>query len=129
VVRGSDLVRKAGFFASALLLSLTGCRAGLVDRNDLIGRYEYHSGNKSQGTTCFVLTSDGSYVLGDAREPLSQTSMSGTPSHGTWQLGSGTGQELFIGRSSLPVRRTPSSIRVTVDDDLGMYCDLPLQRQ
>lgn len=121
--------RKTGSMAAAFLLaSLTGCRPGSVDRDNLVGRYEYHSGNKSQGTTCFILNSDGSYVLGDAVEPLGQISMSGTPSHGMWQLGSGTGQELIIGRSALPVRRTSSSIRVTVDDDLGMYCDLLLYK-
>ena len=116
---------------SAVLLifgSLVSCGSKPVSINDVIGRYEHHSGNSPRGTTCFVLMPDGTYHLGDAKEPLSEMSMSETPTNGTWRLVSGTGQKLWIGKSSLPVERLSSSIRVTVNGDLGMYCDLPMHK-
>ena len=68
-------------------------------------------------------------MLGDASVPLSEISMSGTPPRGTWKLSfDGTGQKLIIGKSVLPVQRAGSSIRVAVNDDLGMNCDLPVRR-
>jgi hypothetical protein len=112
-----------------LSASLVGCRDRTINRDDLIGRFEYRSGDKPQGTTCFVLNSDGGYALGDANAPLGEISMSGTPPRGTWKLSfNSTGQELIIGKSGLPVQLKGSSIRVTVNDDLGMYCDLPRRR-
>jgi hypothetical protein len=123
-VRGAVFL--TAVIASALLV---GCRDRSINRDDLIGRFEYHSGNKPQGSICFVLGSDGGYVVGDASAPLSQISMSGTPPRGTWKLSfEGTGQGLIIGKSRLPVQRAGSSIRVTVNDDLGMYCDLQARR-
>lgn len=120
------VVLLAGVFVSA---ALSGCHNQLVNRDALAGRYEYQSGNRPQGTVCFVLNSDGGYVLGDANEPLSELSMSAAEAHGTWELSSdATGQRLIIGKSSLPVGRTGTSIRVTVNDDLGMYCDLAVRR-
>jgi hypothetical protein len=123
--------RREVVFLTAIMLSgsLVGCRDQSMNRDDLIGRFEYHSGDKPQGSICFVLNSDGGYVLGDANAPLSEISMSGSPSRGTWKLSfDGTGQKLIIGKSGLPVQRAGSSIRVTVNDDLGMYCDLPVRR-
>jgi hypothetical protein len=111
-----------------LSASLVGCHDRSINRDDLAGRYEYHSGNKLQGSVCFVLNSDGGYVLGDTHEPLSQLSMLGTSPHGTWELSSdASGQKLIVGKSSLPVGRAGTSIRVTVNDDLGMFCDLPVR--
>jgi hypothetical protein len=116
----------AAVFASA---SLLGCHSQLISRDALAGRFEYHSGNKPQGTVCFVLNTDGSYVLGDANEPLSQLSMSGANARGTWELSSDeTGQKLIIGKSSLPIGRTSTSIRVTSNGDLGMYCELAVRQ-
>jgi hypothetical protein len=113
-------------FLSGCLLS---CHDRTVNRDELDGRYEYHSGDRPQGSVCFVLSADGSYSLGDANQPLDDMSMKGTSPHGTWELSSdATGQKLFIGKSSLPVGRAGSSIRVTVNDDLGMYCELPLRQ-
>jgi len=126
-----NVIRHAtGISAGLIVLSIiAGCGGKPVSINEAIGRYEYHSGNKGQGATCFVLSPDGTYFLGDAKEPLSDLSMSGSPSNGTWRLGSGTGREdLLIGGSALPIEGTSSSIRVTVNDDLGMYCDLPLPK-
>lgn len=48
--------------AIILSVSLVGCRDRSINRDDLIGRFEYHSGDKAQGSTCFVLNSDGGYV-------------------------------------------------------------------
>jgi hypothetical protein len=121
-----QMVLVAGAFVSS---SLLGCHNQSINRNALAGRYEYHSGSRPQGTVCFVLNSDGGYVLGDANEPRSQLSMSAAEAHGTWELSSdATGQKLIIGKSSLPVGRKGTSIRVTVNDDLGMYCDLAVTR-
>ena len=126
-IQSRELVLVTAVFVSA---SLSGCHERSINPDDVLaGHYEYHLDNKAQGTVCFALDSDGRYVLGDAHEPLSQLSMSGTPVHGTWELGSdATGQKLFIGKSSLPIVRTSSSIRVTIDGDLGMYCDLAVKR-
>jgi len=121
-VQRRQLVLLAAVFVSA---SLLGCHGQLISRDALACRYEYYSGNKPQGTVCWVLNSGGGYVLGDANEPLSQFPMS---SHGTWELSSDdTGQKLIIGKTSLPVSRTSTSIRITVNDDLGMHCDLPVR--
>ena len=125
-IQSGQVVLLAAVIISA---SLSGCHNQSINRDALAGQYEYHSGNKPQGTVCFVLNSDGGYVLGDANEPLSQLSMSGTTAHGTWELSSdATGQKLLIGKSSLPVGRTGTSIRVTFNDDLGMYCDYAVRR-
>src|SRR6202007_107278 len=83
-----------------LLCALIACTGKPVTKSDAIGRYEYHSGNKAQGTTCFILNPEGTYVLGDAKEPLSDMSMGGTPPQGTWQLRYGAGRVLWIGRAS-----------------------------
>jgi hypothetical protein len=110
-----------------MLLWLTGCGQKPVSVAQAAGSYEYHSGNRAQGVACFELRSNGSYTLGNAKEPLGSIAMTGSPPQGRWTLGGGTDhQELSIGKSSLPIERTHSSIRVTVDDDLGMYCDLPV---
>ena len=127
VLKGiGTLVRVAGLLAAVLVSAcLVGCRGPAAQRRDLAGRFEYYSGDKPQGRTCFVLNEDGGYVLGDANEPLGQISMLGTLSHGTWRLSSDeTGQKLIIGKSEFPIQRRGSAIRVTVNDDLGMYCDL-----
>lgn len=115
--------------AVCLSTSLLGCHDRLINQNELAGPYEYYSGSKPQRRVCFVLNADGSYVLGDADEPLSQFPSLRTSPHGKWELMSdATGQKLIIGKISLPVGRTRTSIRVTVNDDLGMYCDLALRR-
>jgi len=61
------------------LVALLGCKNAPVSQSDLIGRYEYHSGNRAMGSSCFVLSPYRTYVLGDAKEPLSQTAFSGAP--------------------------------------------------
>lgn len=126
-IRSRQVVLVAAVLVSAFV---SGCHNRSISQHDVLaGNYEYHLGNKAQGKVCFVLNSDGRYFLGDAHEPLSQPSMSGTSPHGKWELHSDTsGQTLIIGDSSLPIARTSSSIRVTVDDDLGMYCDLAVRR-
>jgi hypothetical protein len=121
-----DAVLLTAVFLTAVLL---GCHYRGVNRDELVGRYEYYSGSKPQGSACFVLSSGGGYVLGDANQPLSDMSMKGASPHGTWELTSdATGQKLTIGKSSLPVSRAGAFIRVTVNDDLGMYCELPLKQ-
>ena len=93
-----------------LSASFVGCRDRSINRDDLIGRFEYHSGEKPQGTICFVLNSDGGYSLGDANVPLSQISMSGTPPRGTWKLSlDGSGQELIIGKMGIHLTQVPTS--------------------
>jgi hypothetical protein len=113
-----------------VLATLASCRTPqLVTVADSTGSYEFHSGNRALGTICFELDSNGSYHLGNARVSLSSISMRGAPETGRWTLSGGPGEEiLLIGKASLPIERTPSSIRVTVDDDLGMYCDLPVHQ-
>jgi hypothetical protein len=107
-------------------IAICGCERSPVTVKEMAGTYEYHGGNPAMGKICFKLKSDGSYLTGDASEPLGDLSMRGTPSSGTWALdGDSTGQKLWIGNSSLPIGKTPSSIRVNVNDDLGMYWDLP----
>jgi hypothetical protein len=105
---------------------ISGCEGSPVDTKAAAGRYEYYSGGKGQGTTCFVLSNDGTYRLGDAKEPLSSISMSGATPTGKWEIVHG--HKLFIGGSSLPIDRNSSFIRVTVNDDLGMYCKSPTHR-
>ncbi|MDQ1452233.1 MAG: hypothetical protein QOK38_2099 [Acidobacteriaceae bacterium] len=120
--------RPLGVLSVVPLLSLVGgCPTQLVKVSEMAGKYEYHSGNVARGSICFELHTNGTYVLGDAKEPLKDLSMSGSQEEGRWNLGSTTGQVLVIGNSSLPIEHTPSSIRVTVNDDLGMYCDLSTQ--
>lgn len=113
----------------SLLAAPMGCRAPRsVTVSDAAGSYEYHSGNRALGTICFELEPDGSYHLGNAKEPLSSMSVSGSQGVGRWTLSGGPPEEiLLLGKSSLPIERTGSSIRVTVDDDLGMYCDSPIR--
>jgi hypothetical protein len=131
LIQVMTIQRRDAAFLTAIVLSasLVGCRHRSINREDMVGSFEYHSGDKPQGSICFVLSSNGSYSLGDANQPLDDMSMKGGPPHGTWELSSdATGQKLFIGKSSLPVGREGSSIRVTVNNDLGMYCELQLQR-
>jgi hypothetical protein len=109
-----------------MVLWLTGCASKPVSVTQAAGSYEYHLANHGQGVICFELHPNGSYTLGNAKEVLGSMSMGGTLREQRWTLGGGTDhQELWIGKASLPIERTRSSIRVTVDDDLGMYCDLP----
>jgi hypothetical protein len=124
-IRVVAILRGVGLLAIPI-----GCRAPQsVTVADAAGSYEYHSGNHAMGTICFELKPDGSYHLGNAKEPLSSTSVQGSESAGRWTLSGGPPEEiLLLGKSSLPVERTRSSIRVTVDDDLGMYCDSPIRK-
>ena len=112
---------------SFMPLWLTGCTTKPVSVTQAAGSYEYHSANRAHGTVCFELSPDGSYKLGDAKEALESISLSGALREQGWTLGGGTDQqELWIGKARLPIERTHSSIRVTVDDDTAMYCDLPV---
>ncbi len=121
-------MRTASIAASALLIGgFLGCHKEPLSPSDLAGQYEYFSAQRAQGTICFVLRADGTYLYGDATEPLNeinQISVGRTPREGTWRLGFGTGQELQIGNSSFPIERTATRIQVTINDDLGMFCDL-----
>ena len=110
-----------------MLLWLTGCAKKPVSVAQAAGSYEYHLANRAQGVVCFELNPDGSYKLGNAKEALGSISMTGALREQRWTLGGGTDhQELWIGKASLPIERTRSSIRVTVDDDTAMYCDRPV---
>lgn len=111
-----------------LIFLPSGCRKQQVRMSEMAGRYEFHSGNAAQGLICFELHTNGTYELGNAEQPLRELSMSGSADKGRWSLGKTTEQVLLIGHSNVPIERTHSSIRVTVNDDLGMYCDLPIQR-
>jgi hypothetical protein len=113
-------------FAVFLLGLLTGCKEMPVPMKDAIGSYEYYSGAKPQGSICFVLNGDGTYRLGNAKDPLSEISLSGSPTNAHWTLASD--QKLLIGKSSLPIEHKSSYIQITVNDDLGMYCNLAVRR-
>jgi hypothetical protein len=115
--------------ASALFMSLTGCKDKPVDVTECAGTYELHYGNKAQGTTCFELSNNGTYIRGDRFGKEDDISITGMEKTGRWTLhGQGAYQQIFIGHSSLPINRTPSSIRITFNDDLGKYCDLPIHK-
>jgi hypothetical protein len=114
---------------SVIFVSLTGCKDKPVDPTDCAGTYELHYGDKAQGTTCFELRNDGTYVRGDGFGKEDDISISGMEKNGRWTLNeTGRYQQIFIGHSALPINRTPSSIRITFNDDLGKYCDLPIYK-
>ena len=107
------------------LAAFTACRSH-VHPPEEVGTYEYHSGDIATGQSCFTLDRDGTYSLGDAGDPLGQLVLTDTPRSGKWSLhDDDSGQRLLLGDSTLPIERTPSAIRVRVNDGLGIYCDLP----
>jgi hypothetical protein len=115
---------------SLVVASLVSCKQRSFTYADAAGSYEYHLGNSAQGSICFELYPNGSYRLGDAKEPLSSTSIRGSQATGRWTLSGSSDEEvLLLGKSSLPIERTRLSIRVTIDDDLGIYCDLPFRQR
>jgi hypothetical protein len=117
------------FAVASLACALAGCQsAPLISRNECFGSYEAHLGDKATGKVCFILREDGTYALGDP-QPKEGLGYFALPSNGSWQLhGDSTGQQLFIDKTTLPITREKISIRVNVNDDLGMYCDLPRGR-
>lgn len=101
-----------------------GCGTKTLDAGNVPGLYEYDSGNRGTGTVCFVLSSDGTYAIGNASEPMKEILFSGTQSKGNWQLtGSSPDQKLRLGDSIFPIERTDSGVRVIVDHDQDIYCD------
>lgn len=101
-----------------------GCGSNTLSAGDLSGLYEYDPGNQGTGTVCFILSPDGTYAFGNASDPMKEASFEGTPTKGRWQLtDAGDDQQLSMGNSSFPVKRTTSGVRVFVDGDRGMYCD------
>jgi hypothetical protein len=115
---------------SVMFVGLVGCKDKPVDVADCAGIYELHYGNKAQGTTCFELRNNGSYIRGDGFGEEDDISITGIEKNGRWTIrGEGPPyQQIFIGHSSLPIKRTPSSIRITFNDDEGKYCDLPIPK-
>ena len=105
-------------FLSVMVL---GCQNRSISTDECAGSFEYHLANKATGTVCFVLNQDGSYTRGSSNDnPLGNRDVP----RGKWTLDKdSTGQKLNIGNSRLPLERTHSSIRVTINDDLGQYCD------
>lgn len=102
----------------------TGCGSKTLDSGNVPGLYEYDSGNRGTSTVCFVLSSDGTYAIGNASDPMKEILFSGTQSKGNWQLmGSSPDQKLQLGNSSFPIERTASGVRVIVDHDQDIYCD------
>jgi hypothetical protein len=116
--------------ASAMFVTLTGCKDKPIDVTECAGAYELHYGNKAQRTTCFELNNNGTYIRGDGFGKEDDISITGMEKNGRWTLrGEGPPyQQIFIGHSSLPINRTPSSIRITFNDDEEKYCDLPIHK-
>ena len=111
-----------GFIAISAILE-AGC-ANSLSTSKVSGLYEFDSGQQQTETVCFVLSPDGTYSLGNAEAPVKWMSFVGTQSEGQWQLmDSGQDQELLIGNSKFPIKRTSSGVRVVVDADQNMYCD------
>lgn len=112
----------------ALLLICTtfevACSTKSLSADKVSGLYEYASGSRSTRSVCFVLSPDGTYALGNATAPDEVISYSGTPSMGRWELQEvAQDQEIQIGNSSFPIKRTSLGVRVIVDRDQDMYCD------
>jgi hypothetical protein len=110
-----------------LALSTTfevACSSKPLSSDKVSGLYEYDSGSQATRSVCFVLSPDGTYALGDAAAPMQVISYSGTPSMGHWELlETAQDEQLRIGNSSFPIKRTSSGVRVVVDGDQDMYCD------
>lgn len=101
-----------------------GCGSKTISADNVSGLYEYASGSRLTRSVCFVLSPDGTYELGDAAAPMEVISYSGTPAMGHWELQKAAqDQEIEIGNSSFPIKRTSSGVRVIVDRDQDMYCD------
>ena len=109
-----------------LFLSLLmGCTDRPPSRQELFGKYEYRQDNftdKAQGTTCFTLNDDGTFVAGDT--DFSKADGPKLPKTGRWTFIGGTRATIDLEHAGFPVRRYRSSIRALVNDDLGYYCEL-----
>ena len=110
-----------------LALSTTfevACSSDSLSSDKVPSLYEYDSGSQATRSVCFVLAPDGTYALGNAPDPMQVISYSGTPPMGHWELlETAQSQQLRIGNSSFPIKRTSSGVRVVVDGNQDMYCD------
>jgi hypothetical protein len=107
----------------ASLFLMTGCKNHPISKGELIGRYEYYLEDKAQGTTCFTLNGDDSFITGDTK--FAATDGPTLPPEGTWQLTNETHQQVIdLAHSGFPLERSRSSIKALVNDDLGMSCNL-----
>lgn len=101
-----------------------GCLGKPLSTDKVSGLYEYDSGDPGTESVCFVLSPDGTYALGNATAPTRRISFWGTQSEGQWRLTeTPQGQQIQIGDSSFPIKRTSSGARVILDVNHDMYCD------
>jgi hypothetical protein len=104
---------------------LMGCKTQTrpISKQELIGKYVYHLEDKGQGTTCFTLRGDGTFIAGN--ENFSTDDGPKLPPEGAWQLFNGADhQELDLAHAGFPLERSNSSIKALVNNDLGTSCDL-----
>jgi hypothetical protein len=116
---------KAMLATVTFLTLLVGCKTQTrpISKQELIGKYVYHLKDKTQGTICFTLSGDGTFIAGN--EKFSTDDGPKLPPEGAWQLFNGTDhQELDLTHAGFPLERSNSSIKALVNNDLGTSCDL-----